>query len=233
MKKTIFFSLLAGVFSCLQVQGIGYNAEDIRNAPLKVSSTEMSSNPILEVRNWQEDAEQMEGYQAAHVAVLSTANKEAVPSARAMCIKSISEEGFVFFGDLRSKKFQDLAVNPNAALTFNWMDAQRQITVSGKCYLLSEKEARDYFATRKKGAQAASIASEQDKPLASRGELQDKHQNVLDRNKDKEIQAPAYWGGYRLVPDVIEFWQAGPDNLHERVMYTKVNGQWKKTLLNP
>ncbi|MCB9989446.1 MAG: pyridoxamine 5'-phosphate oxidase [Rhodospirillales bacterium] len=165
---------------------------------------------------------------------LATADAQGRPSARIMLLKGLDERGFVFYTNKQSRKGDDLDQNPQAALCFYWKGPERQVRVEGKIEHVSAEESDEYFATRPRGSQIGAWASRQSQPLARRTELFDRvGENELKHENDEIVPRPPHWGGYRLVPDHIEFWRMGDFRLHTRILYTRHGELWAKEMLNP
>lgn len=163
---------------------------------------------------------------------LATAGPDGQPSARMVLLKQV-DTGFVFYTNYRSRKARQLEANPAAAVTFYWAQLDRQVTAAGAVARVSQAESDAYFATRPLGSQLAAWASPQSEPLADRARLDALVEQVRVRFGDRDVPRPAHWGGYRLVPDVVEFWQARDNRLHDRVCYRRDGDAWRRTRLAP
>jgi pyridoxamine 5'-phosphate oxidase len=165
---------------------------------------------------------------------LATVDAEGRPSARVVLLKGLDERGFTFFTNYESRKGMELAVNPHAALVFYWADQERQVCIAGTVSKLPEKESEAYFKTRPRGSRLAAWASNQTSIVADRATLDRKWDEYEAKYADKEIPKPAYWGGYVLRPERVEFWQGRPNRLHDRFRYTRQpNDQWLLERLSP
>ncbi|NND46637.1 MAG: pyridoxamine 5'-phosphate oxidase [Woeseiaceae bacterium] len=166
--------------------------------------------------------------------VLSTVDEHGRPSSRTVLLKYFDESGFVFFTNFDSKKAGHIAHNPNVSLLFFWSDAARQVKIRGKAEKVPHGETLKYFATRPRGSQIGAWVSAQSSVISSRALLENKFQELKNKFKNKEVPLPSFWGGYRVVPDQIEFWQGRHDRLHDRFQYTLQNdGLWAIERLAP
>jgi pyridoxamine 5'-phosphate oxidase len=167
--------------------------------------------------------------------VLSTVGSDGRPSARVVLLKGFDAAGFVFYGNLGSRKFRELAVNPFAALNFHWKPLERQVRIEGRATPVTEAEADAYFATRARGSQVGAWASKQSEPLGSRAELEERARAVDGQYAGRAIPRPPFWSGFRVAPDRIEFWKAGPFRLHDREVFRRVapDAPWTVERLYP
>lgn len=152
---------------------------------------------------------------------LATASKEGMPSARVVLLKGVTEKGFYFYTNLNSRKGRELHENPQAALCFYWMDAGRQIRIEGKVEAATDKEADDYFVSRRRGSQLGAWASKQSQVMESENALAERLKEFADEFNGGPVPRPPHWSGFCLIPEVIEFWQEGEYRLHTRVTYTR------------
>lgn len=164
---------------------------------------------------------------------LATVGADGAPDVRMVLLKGVDARGFVFYTNMESSKGGQLAANPRAALCFHWKSVNRQIRVRGKVERVSDEEADAYFATRPKTSRIGAWASQQSRPLESRFALEKAVAAYTARYALGEIPRPAYWSGYRIVPEAIEFWEQRPFRLHERRLFTRDGAGWKETRLYP
>jgi pyridoxamine 5'-phosphate oxidase len=153
--------------------------------------------------------------------VLSTVDADGRPSSRVVLLKGFDHQGFVFYGNLDSRKFRQLRAHPWAALNFHWKPLQKQVRIEGRTTQVTDAEADAYFATRPRGSQVGAWASRQSQPLASREMLEAAVREVEARYNGREVPRPPYWSGFRLEPDRIEFWKAGEFRLHDRHVFSR------------
>ncbi len=190
------------------------------------------NDPIALFLSWFEEAQHC-GLQEPASMVLATATKEGRPSARVVLLRKATEQGFVFFTNLTSRKGKELADNPHAALCFHWMPLERQVRVEGKVERVSDKEADDYFSTQARGSQLSAWASKQSLPMAEAHDLPNRMQEMADKFAGGPIPRPFFWSGLRVVPERIEFWQQGEFRLHTRIVYTRTPTGWVTERLYP
>lgn len=183
---------------------------------------ELDQNPIRQFNRWFEAATQANIPQPESM-TLSTSSIEGYPSARIVLLKSADEEGFTFFTNYSSRKSEDLEKNPRAALVFFWQPLGRQIRIEGKVERTSRAESEAYFKSRPRESQLGAWASNQSQPIPSRQTLESKFEELRQRHEANEIPCPPHWGGYRVIPESIEFWQLGPHRLHDRFKYTRAS----------
>ena len=165
---------------------------------------------------------------------LATVGKDGKPSSRIVLLRNFDYDGFVFFTNYQSHKGHDLDLQKWAALNFFWPELHKQVRVLGKAEKVDEADSEDYFNTRPRESQLGAWVSEQSKPLSGREELEQNLKNLTAQYEGKSIPRPAHWGGYRINPVEMEFWQGRPSRLHDRVKYElTADNKWKASLLYP
>lgn len=166
--------------------------------------------------------------------IVATADRDYLISQRIVLLKEFDHRGFVFYTNYESCKARDIAVNSRVSLHFPWHTLERQVIVGGPAEKVSTEESREYFANRPRESQLAAWASAQSRAIGSRAELDDQYETIKRKFEDREIPLPEFWGGYRIRPARIEFWQGGRNRLHDRFVYTvQKGGGWKIERLSP
>lgn len=201
------------------------------NEPL--DEQHVDPNPIDLFRRWFSDA-LASGSRLPDAMTLATATKDGKPSARMVLLKQIDERGFVFYTNYRSKKAKELDENPRAALVLYWVQLDRQVRVEGQVERISATESDEYFATRPRESQLGALASPQSEVIESREDLEKRYADLDEFYRDREVERPEFWGGYRLKPELIEFWQNREGRLHDRILYARqTDTSWKINRLAP
>jgi pyridoxamine 5'-phosphate oxidase len=193
---------------------------------------DLDPNPFVQFDRWMQDALNAE-LTLPNAMTLATATKDGRPSARTVLLKGFDEHGFVFFSNYESRKASELADNPYAALVFLWLALDRQVCVTGRVERLKRSDSENYFATRPWRSRLGAWASPQSRVLVDRDELDRKVAGAEEKFGGQEIPLPPFWGGFVLTPDAIEFWQARPDRLHDRLRYRRDNSDWVIERLAP
>ena len=204
--------------------------EQIKARKLDENSVEKEAIPQFKI--WQKEARDA-GVKLHEATSLSTITKEGKPSARMVLLKFVDEEGFIFFTNYDSPKAEMLANNPFAAMVFYWHELERQVRIEGKVEKAATELSDEYFNSRPEGNRITSIVSPQSEVIASRKFLDELYLNFKNRISDEKYVRPENWGGYRLFPDMIEFWQGRNNRLHDRIKYTKEGKSWKIERLAP
>ena len=191
----------------------------------------MPDDPMVLFEQWQQDASAA-GLADPTGVVVATVQPDGSIRQRFVLLKGFSEGGFVFFTNYNSDKAAALAQNDRSSMLFPWNELDRQVSVSGKVEKIAESESDAYFAARPRASQIAAWTSQQSQPIASRAALEAQYQATLERFDGSDVPRPPHWGGFRLVPERIEFWQGGEDRLHDRFVYQYANG-WNRSRLQP
>ncbi len=205
--------------------------EEYRGEPFDESH--LDPNPMVQFQKWFSEARAVAIHEP-NAMTLATAGNDGQPSARIVLLKEVAEDSFVFYTNYRSRKGRELAGNPRAALVFYWPELGRQVRITGRVKKTKQAAAERYFQTRPRGAQSGAWASRQSSIIADRESLERRVQKLEAKFAGKTIPLPPAWGGYRLCPDSIEFWQGRLNRLHDRLRYTKeTRGRWKIERLAP
>jgi pyridoxamine 5'-phosphate oxidase len=194
---------------------------------------DVAANPVKQFEKWFDEALKAEIWEP-NAMTLATATVNGVPSARIVLLKGFSEQGFAFYTNYLSRKGKELAKNPRAALIFNWGQLERQVRIEGTVEKLSKEQSEQYFHSRPIGSQLGALVSPQSQEIAGREELESKWQQLETEYQDKEIPKPAFWGGYIVKPQLVEFWQGRSSRLHDRLLYKNAGkNNWKIVRLAP
>ena len=191
-----------------------------------------SNDPIEFFNAWLKQAEQT-GIVLPESMSISTSTPEGRPSSRMVLLKEVDQKGFVFFTNYSSRKALELEANPYAALLFHWNILQRQVRIEGAIERISKEESNAYFQSRSRGSRIGAWASHQSQALDDRETLVQRVKYYEEKFAGKEVPLPDFWGGYRVIPEKIEFWQGKADRLHDRFVYQPAENNWKVTRLNP
>ncbi|HEX7365668.1 MAG TPA: pyridoxamine 5'-phosphate oxidase [Pelobium sp.] len=204
---------------------------DYRSASL--NEEDVDKNPYLQFEKWFQEALNAKVVEP-NAMTLATSQTNGIPSARIVLLKEFTEEGFVFYTNYKSKKGREIAESPYAALVFFWADLERQVRIEGVVERVSDDESAAYFKSRPRGSQLGALTSPQSEIIANRKVLEDKLEDLTKKYEAKEIEKPEHWGGYRVIPNRIEFWQGRSNRLHDRILYVQDKSQsWTFERLAP
>ncbi|MEG3084664.1 pyridoxamine 5'-phosphate oxidase [Sphingomonas sp. PB2P12] len=192
----------------------------------------MSDDPFTLFETWYAEAKTSEPNDPNAVA-LATADEQGRPSVRMVLLKGHGPDGFVIYTNRESRKAGDLAINPHGALLFHWKSLRRQVRIEGPVTLATDAESDAYFASRGRDSRLGAWASEQSRPLDSRETFEQRVAEITAKFEGQDVPRPPHWGGYRIVPTKIEFWQDRAHRLHERRLFTREDGDWSEGLLFP
>ncbi len=202
-----------------------------RYASTRLLEADVADDPFVQFRHWLHDAVTA-GLPEPNAMVLATASTDAVPSTRHVLLKELDAEGFVFFTNHGSRKGADMAQNTHVSLCFPWFAMERQVVVGGTAAPLPLADSEAYWRTRPRDSQIGAWASAQSAVISTRTDLEEAAKAVARRFPD-EIPLPAFWGGHRVKPHTIEFWQGGPGRLHDRLRYRRADDGWALDRLAP
>jgi pyridoxamine 5'-phosphate oxidase len=193
---------------------------------------DVSSTPIEQFQAWFDEAVASQLLEP-NAFLLSTVSNDNKPSTRVLLLKGL-DNGFTFYTNYLSRKGTELAENPNACITFFWVELERQIRIEGTIEKVADEDSDTYFHSRPRGSQIGAWVSNQSMVIESREVLEEREKHLIEKFGNAPIPRPPHWGGYRLVPNYIEFWQGRPSRLHDRIAYTLLeNGDWKIDRLSP
>lgn len=210
------------------------NLSDVRRvyATGGLQEEDLAPGPIEQFQRWLALAAEADPNDYTSM-TLATADREGRPSARIVLLKGCDERGFVFYSNYQSRKGREMEENPSVALLFYWPAFERQVRIEGRVEKVSREESEAYYRTRPRGSRIGAWASRQSTVIGGRAELEEKVRALEERFPD-DIPLPEDWGGYRVVPERIEFWQGRPDRLHDRLRYRRLpDGSWTVERLSP
>jgi len=196
-----------------------------------LAEEDLAASWLEQLQHWLDDAVRSE-ISEPNAMVLATADVDRAPSARTVLLKGLDDHGLLFFTNLRSRKGQELGVNPRATALFPWIALQRQVIVEGTVEAVAPATSDEYFASRPHGSQIAASVSPQSTPVESREVLEALYAEAAAEHPE-HVPRPEWWGGLRLKPDTVEFWQGRPDRLHDRLRYRHTVGEWTVERLAP
>jgi len=215
----------------LSHSSIAHIRKDYMQASLDES--ELGVEPISFFRKWFDEAD-ISKVNEVNAMTLATVDEHCKPHARIVLLKAIDDRGFTFFTNYESNKGKNLSVNPHAALVFFWPELERQVRIEGRIEKVTEKESDDYYLNRPRGSRLGAWASPQSSVIENRAVLEANEKKYHEHFDGKEIHRPEHWGGYRLLPNRIEFWQGRPSRLHDRICFEiDSSGNWQKFRLAP
>ena len=197
-----------------------------------LSESAVADDPMVQFERWFDEAVAAQ-VNEPNAMCLATATPDAYPSARIVLLKAVDTRGFVFFTDYRSRKGRELSDNPHASLCFFWPELERQVRVGGAVHRASHAESEAYFRSRPVSSQLGAWTSHQSSVLASRETMERELATNAARFAHDPIPLPSHWGGFRVVPDDIEFWQGRPSRLHDRISFRREQGTWLRRRLSP
>ena len=203
-----------------------------RGIVVGLTDAEPGDDPISLFERWFESARKS-GLFLPEAMTLSTATSDGKPSSRMVLLKSVGKDGFTFYTNYDSRKASDLDSNPHAALLFHWPILQRQVRIEGRIERISREESGEYFHSRSKGSQIGAWASKQSSKLDQRKTLENRVREFEEKYAGEEVPLPDNWGGYRVIPERIEFWQGRPFRLHDRLVFERKASEWSTHRLYP
>lgn len=192
----------------------------------------LDSDPFRQFELWFQQAKEA-GIEDANACSLATCSSEGLPSVRTVLLKLFDHKGFVFFTNYNSHKAKDIKGNPQAAMLFPWLPLNRQVRIEGTCKKISSVESFKYFTSRPRGSQLGAWCSDQSEVIESRNFLEQKYREAAEKFKSGSVPLPSFWGGYRIEPRSIEFWQGRENRLHDRFVYRSSDAGWTISRLAP
>ena len=206
----------------------------IRNDYIKsvLRHTDLDVNPIEQFKKWMKEALES-GFQEPTAMNLATVNAKGFPASRIVLLKDTSHLGFAFFTNYQSAKGQDMEKYPHAALNFFWVELERQVRIEGRIEKVTPEESDDYFQSRPRESRIGAWVSQQSTKIDETADLHRQYDQITEKYANQKIPRPKHWGGYRVVPHMIEFWQGRSSRLHDRFQYNKEGNDWTISRLAP
>ena len=210
------------------------NVADLRKEYTRagLSESDVDPEPVEQFRRWFEEA-LAAGLHEPNAMIVATARPDGLPSARVVLLKGFDDRGFVFYTNYEGRKGRELEENPRAALLFYWGELERQVRIEGTASRVSGEESDAYYAGRPRGSRLGALASEQSRVVGSREVLEGRIRTLEAEYEGRDVPRPAFWGGYRVEPEAVEFWQGRENRLHDRLVYRRGDGGWKMERLQP
>ncbi len=199
----------------------------------ELNETDVPSDPYELFQNWFDLADSSDQIEEANAMTIATVGKSMLPKSRVVLLKSFDQNGFRFYSNYSSEKGKELEENPQCCISFFWPGLEKQIIIRGKVEKLSRSASEEYFHSRPEGSQLGALVSKQSSVIPSRDTLEHKLHDLEIKYKNEEIPMPDYWGGYLVKPVSFEFWQGRKNRLHDRLLYTPQDGNWKIERLAP
>jgi pyridoxamine 5'-phosphate oxidase len=202
--------------------------------PRPLLEDDLDPDPLTQLRRWYDDAAD-HGQLQPDAMVLATSTPDGRPSARMVLLRGVDVRGLCFYTDLESRKGQELAANPSAAIAFHWPEVLRQVRATGRVERVDDEQSDAYWQSRPHLSRVSAWASDQSKPVSSRADLDERIDAAQRRFTARDVPRPSNWGGYRFLPDEVEFWQHRDDRAHDRIVYTRSgdDAPWELTRLQP
>ncbi|MCW3085232.1 MAG: Pyridoxine 5-phosphate oxidase [Bacteroidetes bacterium] len=197
-----------------------------------LDETDVAKNPFLQFEKWFKEAIDSK-VNEPNAMTVATVSGQGQPTARIVLLRNFNEDGFVFYTNYTSRKGENIADNPKAALLFFWPELERQVRIEGTLTKQTAEESDRYFNSRPRTSKLGAWTSEQSKIITGRNILDEAYKKLSEKYPGEDVPRPDYWGGYVLRPDSMEFWQGRPSRLHDRILYTLENNNWKIARLAP